>query len=260
MTPTPPTTQSTIVTGWSIVPTALEPWRAAWADASGHTVRVFDFHPYGTTLGIFPPFGHLPSPYAQALRESMHSATPQTLVGWSTGTLIALETAHFWPDAVSDLYLVGATACFCTKPNYPCGTERTHVRAMSRQLSGKRHAQVIADFWQRALDPARLETLDSPAAGHCADALTAAQQIPVPALQAGLTYLQLADVRQWCPEIRQPVHLFHGKADAVVPVTAAHWLADALPLATIEVEPRQGHAWPLIDHAHLVQRMRTRLP
>lgn len=251
-------TATTIITGWSTLPAALEPWRAAWAALTGQSVHLFDFHPYGTNLGIFPPFGHLPSPYAQALRETL-GTHPQTLVGWSTGALIALETAHFWPDAVQSLYLVSATACFCAKPGYPCGTERTHLRVMKRQLASKNPQRVLELFWQQTLAPTTIETLDSLSAQRCTAAGTQAQQIPVPALQAGLTYLEWADLRDWCPSISQPTYLWHGAADAVIPVAAAQALAAALPRATIQIDPHQGHGWPLTDPQGLARRMHALL-
>jgi pimeloyl-ACP methyl ester carboxylesterase len=44
-----------------------------------------------------------------------------------------------------------------------------------------------------------------------------------------------------------PVHLWHGEADAQVPVAIAHRLAAALPDCRARFLPNAGHLW-VLDH------------
>lgn len=42
-------------------------------------------------------------------------------------------------------------------------------------------------------------------------------------------------------QIKIPVHLYHGALDAICPLSAAHYLADNIKHATLEIVPDEGH-------------------
>lgn len=240
-----------LITGWSVPEPLLAPWQTALSATSGQPVQLFDFHPVGASLGYCPPLGHLPSPYAQALRESwgLNPVHPRTLIGWSTGTLIALEASYFWPDHVAKLVLVGGTACFCRKNGYTCGTDATQVRWLAKQIKGAHASDALHDFLKRTLQPHAWPPDRAAAYAEAARAMGAA------ALAMGLAYLQQADWRAWCAGIQQPVELLHGGQDAVIPPAAAQWLQAALPHARLVIDAEQGHGWPLSDPTGLARRI-----
>ncbi len=240
-----------LITGWSVAGGQLAAWQAQLARISGRPVQLFDFHPVGAPLGYYPPLGHLPSPYAQALRESWGPAPahPRTLIGWSTGTLIALEATHFWPSYVAKLVLVSGTACFCRKNGYACGTATARVRWLTKQIKGAHASTALHDFLERTLQPYTWTPDQASVYVKAARAMGSA------ALTMGLDYLQQADWRMWCPDIQQPVQLLHGGQDAIVPTAAAQWLQKALPHARLTINAEQGHGWPLCDPAGLARRI-----
>ena len=62
------------------------------------------------------------------------------------------------------------------------------------------------------------------------------------ALADGLRLLAQTDLRPAIRDIRQPVHIIHGAADALMPVTAARWLAEQCPHSQLTVFEDCGHA------------------
>lgn len=62
-----------------------------------------------------------------------------------------------------------------------------------------------------------------------------------------------ADLRPELGRVSQPTLILHGSADAIVPVQAAHWLAQALPNARLKIFEGAGHV-PTITRGAAVAR------
>lgn len=159
------------------------------------------------------------------------------LCGWSLGALLALALAHAAPERVRRLVLIGGTASFLNRPDWPFGLEGEVVdgfrgafeadaaalmkRFCALQAVGERNRKsVLAQLQQSAAAP------ETCAAG----------------LAAGLDALQLSDLRHLLPTIACPVRVLHGQGDALMPLAAATALADRLPDARLSVFDDCGHA------------------
>ncbi|MDX8409596.1 MAG: alpha/beta fold hydrolase [Mariprofundales bacterium] len=161
-----------------------------------------------------------------------------TLVGWSLGAMLALQLAARLPQRVRSLTLFAATPCFCVKSDWPHGVESAQLKAMEASVRGARRAQGLARFTRLMLHGEGLDRR------QLRQAMTGLQTEPLPTAQglmAGLTLLRQLDLRQIVANIAQPVQLLHGEEDAVVPLAAGQWLADALPNATGRWIPTCGH-------------------
>jgi len=61
------------------------------------------------------------------------------------------------------------------------------------------------------------------------------------ALLSGLSYLEKTDLRNALPQIKVPVHILHGAADAICPVGAAVYMKEYLPDCNLTVFEGCGH-------------------
>jgi pimeloyl-[acyl-carrier protein] methyl ester esterase len=224
-----------LLAGWAVAAQQLSPLAGHLAAAFGREPVLFDLH--GVPAGLRPAE---PSPYARALQAVLAGQPgPALLVGWSTGALIALETAYHRPDLVGALVLLSGTACFCTRPDQPYGVPPGPLRAMRRALTGPDATRVLRNFFHQTAAPGHWPE------NRIATLCTEAMALGRPALVAGLDYLAQTDGRPWLPVIHQPVLALHGGRDALIPCTAAQAACAQLPAARLIVEPDQGHALPL---------------
>ena len=219
-----------LIHGWGL-------GRAIWApctESLGPFCRVYPVD--------LPGYDEIPDPdetFAQAAR-SMLDALPAgvTLCGWSLGGLLALQAALLAPERVGKLILVGGTPSF---------TQRDAWLAAQP-------ASLLSDFAKAVGNDARVTLQRFAALLNQGD--TKARQIsreinrdvlssalpPVTTLLKGLDWLRDIDLRTQVPQIACPVLLIHGENDPLMPLPAAHWLAEHLPQAQLEIFPGAAHA------------------
>jgi pimeloyl-ACP methyl ester carboxylesterase len=194
----------------------------------------FDFHPHGSGSATAP------SPYARALAHLLEQqAEPAILNGWSTGALIALETAHHWPDHVRALHLFSSTACFSTRTGYPHGQTPAHLHTLMDGIRSPAATRILRRFIIQTAAPHNVppDTLTQ--------AVNNANACGREPLLQGLHYLLETDLRPLLHSIRCPVRLLHGTEDAVIPFSAAEHLAEKIPHAQLIALRGQGHGFPL---------------
>lgn len=180
--------------------------------------------------------------WADALLAQLPDAC--TLCGWSLGGLIALHLAARHPARVARLILIGTTPRFvsCAEAGddgaWPHGLDAavadgfverfihdpapTMQRFIALQTLGDRHRRAVTTALSACLSDSR----------HDRDN----------ALAHGLQVLTSSDLRPSIARIAQPTLLLHGGGDALMPVGAAHWLADHLPRAHLLRFDDCGHA------------------
>lgn len=170
-----------------------------------------------------------------------------TLVGWSLGGQVAVRLALDFPEKVSRLTLIAATPCFVNREDWPhgvaaqvfdqfaanlaqdyAGTIRRFLSLQAQGSSGMH--EVLSQLRRKLLDQPR------PAAG---------------VLEAGLDILQGMDLREAAGKLDKPLTLVHGSSDKLAPVTAARWLAQAVPGAALHEIEGAGHA-PFLSHPRQV--------
>lgn len=182
---------------------------------------------------------------AAALAGQM--ATRSHIVGWSLGGLIAARIALDFPEKVASLTLVAATPCFVKREDWPHGIAaevfdqfaenlaQDYAGTIRRFLSLQ--AQGSADM-REVLSLLRRKLLDQPKPAKGV-------------LEAGLGILQNVDLREGMSKLSIPVSLVHGTGDKLAPVSAARWLADAVPHASLHEIAGAGHA-PFLSHPQVV--------
>jgi pimeloyl-ACP methyl ester carboxylesterase len=156
------------------------------------------------------------------------------LVGWSLGGMLLAEAlAQFPGPPPAGLVLVGVSASFCQRPDFPGGQPAAGVRAMRRGLKTDPQ-KVLADFARSCLSPGEEAHLDG--------VLAACQSPPQPAhLAQGLDYLLGQDLRSSLERLPVPPVLIHGGADGIVAASQAEFLHQRLPGSRLHLAPGAGH-------------------
>ncbi|MEF8726812.1 MAG: alpha/beta fold hydrolase [Accumulibacter sp.] len=184
---------------------------------------------------------------AESLLASLPA--PVTLCGWSLGGLLALRAALLAPQQVGGLILIGSTPCFVQRPDWPAAQPASVLAGFADRV-GQWPAETLQRFVALLCQGDRqARTLTRMLLGQLRR-----QPLPSPtALQRGLDWLRDTDLRPLLAGIRCRSLLLHGASDALNPLAAASWLAQALPGGRLEVFPGTGHAPFLTDPARCVE-------
>ena len=193
------------------------------------------------------------SPYARGLAALMDGcARPCILCGWSMGGLIAMETALHYRDRVRGLALIATSGRFVTGDGYPCGTPESQIRAMGTMLRGDAQ-RVLTEFFMIAHKPHML------APGVALDLADTAVCAGVDGLIDGLDYLRRTDLRAELSRLDLPARVYHGTADAIIPVEAGPALVNHLNRAQLLEYEGEGHCLPERCAEELAADMRDAL-
>ncbi len=218
-----------LLSGWAHGEEALSPVSEALAGGG----RVESFSLASLSLGHDAEEGV--SSYARTVSRRLDKwGEPARLVGWSTGGMVAIETAALHPEKVACLVLLSATARFCSADGYPSGVKPAVLRAMIRNLR-KNPQGVVSDFISRALQPM---SVSEDVVAKRAEAALAGGVEP---LAGGLEYLAGTDLRHHLDSIGVPCLIIHGKLDMIVPFEAAEFLNSNIPGSRMELFSTAGH-------------------
>jgi pimeloyl-ACP methyl ester carboxylesterase len=169
----------------------------------------------------------IPSAYAAALASQLRRrACPSTLIGWSMGGIVALETAIDYPDLVRRLVLISSCAKFdpptpdhhqtqsSSTPSSP--VQSSPVRALIHGLHRDRHETLRRFFAlvhsENTFTPQRTESL------------RLALGLDPDHLLHGLNYIQSVDLSARLSLVRVPTLLVHGQKDQVISWRASRLL------------------------------------
>ena len=175
------------------------------------------------------------------------------LVGWSLGGHVAVSIALAYPEKVSRLILIAATPCFVNRDDWPHGVAAEVFDQFAASLAAD-YAGTIRRFlslqaqgsseMREVLAQLRRRLLDQPRPGRGV-------------LEAGLEILQGTDLRESIPQLAANLTLIHGTGDKLAPLSAARWLADAVPGARLHEIQGAGHA-PFLSHPEQVSELIAR--
>ncbi|MDR3566817.1 MAG: alpha/beta hydrolase [Syntrophobacteraceae bacterium] len=231
------------ISGWAHGEEALRPLAEAMA-ASGRIVSNLSL----ASCGPFEDGDKNISAYGRFVSSHLDtSGEPATIVGWSTGGVVALETAARYPEKVDRLVLLSTTARFCSDKDYTSGVNPAVLRAMIRGLR-KNPEDVVSDFIREAMHP--LDIGAEVLAARTQSALAAGTV----SLAHGLKYLLAADLRRDLPSLALPCLIVHGLQDRIVPVEAGRYLTANLPDSEI-VMSSAGHCLPEQCEEGLIRRI-----
>lgn len=219
---------------------------AIWGDslavlAETHRVHVVDLPGMGHSAAIEP---YTLAQLAVTLLEAMPG--PAVVCGWSFGGLLAMQMAATRPDWVERLVLIGATPRFVTGDDWACGMDAGIFREFARQVAADYQGTLQRFLALQAFGNASSRTLLK----QLRERFLAGPLPDHTVMQQALDILLQSDLRSLARQLPQPVLAVHGERDTLAPVSAARWLEDHLPHASLIVIPGASHA-PFLSHPGL---------
>lgn len=164
------------------------------------------------------------------------------LVGWSMGTLVAIQVAHQLPNKLKGLILVSSTSRFLEDSQlilteaYMGGIPAALIIRMKKRLS-KNREQTITDFYKLMFSPQE----QGLAREINARALNRGRTWDLLEAHAGLDFLAQVDVRAELKGITCPTLLIHGEQDEICPIGGAEFIQRQIPSAQLIIYPGVGH-------------------
>ncbi|GAO36567.1 pimelyl-ACP methyl ester esterase [Sulfuricella sp. T08] len=195
-----------------------------------------------------PGYGASPAfePYTlEHLARAVSTALPGKVqvCGWSLGGQVALEMALLFPDQIERLILTSSTPCFAAREGWPCAVPREVLLEFAAALEFDYEGTLKRFLALQARGGDEVKSLLK----RLRDILFTRGRPDVQTLRAGLNVLLESDLRNRVAKIKTPTLLLHGGRDMLTPVGAAHWLAEQMPEARLEVLPGAAHA-PFLAH------------
>jgi len=154
------------------------------------------------------------------------------LVGWSMGSLVAIQVASYLPHIVEGLILVSATSKFTS------GIPPIVVTKMKKRLS-KNPEKTVHDFYKLMFSSKEQALgLDD----KIIDNYLSRRGIgDLQEDQFGLDFLLDVDVQEYLQHITCPALLLHGEEDSICPLEGAKFIERQLPCAQLVSYPGVGH-------------------
>jgi len=170
----------------------------------------------------------------------MKDQKPESLIilGWSLGSLVALDIACQFPNVVSGLILLGGTSQFTAmEGEHGAGWHPRVVERMKRQLA-RDPDKTLKTFYTSMFSQEELER------GEERRFLTETQAYfegdSLESLTLGLDYLLHTDCRDALLE-QPPMLLIHGEEDGICPLMAVQSLSQQTKGAVLRTIPGAGH-------------------
>jgi pimeloyl-[acyl-carrier protein] methyl ester esterase len=208
-------------------------------------------HGWGLTPGVWAPLQaefdqELVTPHLLADEGTLDDWAARTindipqgavLVGWSLGAMLAMAIAARAPQRISRLVLLAATPSFIKRNDWQYALDAETTTAF-RENFRKDPARTLERFTS-------LQALGDSARSIVSNALRANlanPQLHASALAHGLRLLEQSDLRNALPPVSMRCLLVHGEQDALMPISAAHWLAHRWSGSETFMLPATGHA------------------
>ncbi|MDK2810167.1 MAG: pimeloyl-[acyl-carrier protein] methyl ester esterase [Petroclostridium sp.] len=164
-----------------------------------------------------------------------------SLLGWSLGSLVALDIASEYQAQIRDVILIGGTSRFTNHKSdgYHAGWPRYIVERMKCQLQ-KDKEQTLLTFYDSMFSSIEKKRGDN---GRFLQLINKNFcNSETLSLLTGLDYLIQTDFREKLKFIKTPLLLIHGEKDQICPVTASELIASkASSDVTLKVLPDVGH-------------------
>jgi pimeloyl-[acyl-carrier protein] methyl ester esterase len=163
------------------------------------------------------------------------------IMGWSLGSLVALEIASRFPTQLTHLILFGGTSRFTIDEGteYTIGWKKRIVERMQRGLE-KDHQGTLTAFYELMFSQKEIEKGDLD--HFIAFTNQHFEGDDLHSLMLGLTFLMITDLRERLKSIKCPTLLIHGEQDKVCPLEASKYIYHKLNThKALHILPDSGH-------------------
>jgi pimeloyl-[acyl-carrier protein] methyl ester esterase len=146
-----------------------------------------------------------------------------SILSWSMGSIIALDIANEYKDAVPTLILFGATSCFTTKRNegYNCGWPESIIKKMKSKLQ-QNQEKTVTDFYLSMFSETEKEQKFHN--NFLEIAINEFKCMDSSSLLSGLDYLIESDFRKAVRNIKSSMLIISGEEDKICPPDASLYL------------------------------------
>ena len=159
------------------------------------------------------------------------------IIGWSLGSMIALEFASRFSSLVSSLTLVAGTPKFVSDESFLSGLPKGELRLLRKRLL-KDKLIAFSAFHQLLFTE---QEKNRQMMLKIRDMLKANKDISNQALLEGLDILEKVDLRSILSGINVPVLILHGENDRLCPVGAGHYMHQHIVGSQFKIFPDCGH-------------------
>jgi pimeloyl-[acyl-carrier protein] methyl ester esterase len=157
------------------------------------------------------------------------------LIGWSLGSLAALQAAALERECVCGVVLIGGTPRFIQASDYTPGWKPSFVERLKRSISKN------AEYTLQKFDESMFSSAEQIWKLKFPNIRSSFNRDSTDSLLIGLDYLQKKDVRDILPSLHAPVLLLHGEADAICSVQGARYIAEQTK-SCLHIWTEAGHA------------------
>lgn len=165
-----------------------------------------------------------------------------TVLGWSLGSIVALDLASRFPHKINKLVLMAGNPCFVKKEDW-AGMKLTLLENLASNL--------IKDCRGTLVRFLSLQVVGLPDYKILLKELKQAVQACEPpeqeVLQGGLAILQQHDLRSQLAKLHCPVTAILGGLDTLVPVAVGAQMQALQPKLQLKIIERAGHL-PFLSH------------
>jgi pimeloyl-[acyl-carrier protein] methyl ester esterase len=145
------------------------------------------------------------------------------ILGWSLGSLLAVEAACKYKNRIKWVILVSGTSRFSRdkQTGYSCGWPQSVVNKMKAALQ-KDRVRTMTSFYSSMFS---VEETKQFCDKKFIDTMLMGRVQKTKELEAGLNFLLQEDVREMLASIDIPLLLIHGAKDTICPVSASEYIS-----------------------------------
>ncbi|HEY9063264.1 MAG TPA: alpha/beta hydrolase [Pseudobacteroides sp.] len=175
------------------------------------------------------------------------------IMGWSLGSLLAVDAAYKYQDRVESLILLSGTSRFTRdkRTGYLCGWPESVLEKMKAAM--KNDVKKTMTSFCRSMFCSEEMEMDS--YESFINSIDIYKPTCLPELETGLNFLKETDVRSLLEHISIPFLVIHGEKDTICPVDASRYIKDRVKGKTVlNIVKGAGHI-PFYTHTAEFKRL-----
>jgi len=205
-----------------------------------YRVLMPDLRGHGLSAGAGGPYTFMQ--FSKDIGELMGSLGKENiiLVGWSMGSMVAMEYALSLSKGISGMVLISPTPCFKRSEGRQYGKRPSSIKRLRQNLT-RNYEFTLKDFCERFFTVSG--ELIAPDSEREIRSFFFGKGFPPPqnvALET-LDELERWDVRERAKKIDIPVLIIHGEADSIIDITAGKELHRIIPESNLIIIEGAGH-------------------